>query len=1245
MSTFRIIDTKFRILKGGKIGLAMSIAMIGGMLSLGSTSANATTYSASDVGFYTGSSSTTINTDAGGQPAINVAWSTADSRTGTLTINSGDSSGIYVTGSMNSDSVNGYPILSSNSGNGQLAGWSSARDYITTTLTTRNYVDGFNTVINLTNGDTIGSGGIAINVQDDTGGSSVLNLDSADRTINGSIYVDDVNLLGWTTTFNGSVYSNIDMSASTAAVFTNAATSIGAINGAGAFVYLNGNNSLTGIVTAATVSLSGNDITFNDNVTAAVNFTAAGDATMANGADLTGNVSFGNHNATLTLSNGSDITGNVTGTGTDNGTLNFEGSSIVSGDVGLIKEINVGGYTSRVRLNTDSTDTTTVNALNINADLANVEVNGMLTANTVSMGGHYSKLELLDNDSASATVTTANASTGASKSATYSAEGMKGTLNFGTYNATTNVPATATQGKGTLEIGDNVDVTFSTNPANGINAVNANNATLVFAGSSTVGGNVGTSHTSTNTFNQIWAGATDETVTFENDVYVGVDTVTATTAGSLSTASSHNLTTGSGTVNLNGSLYGNLVIGVTTNTPNSIASDGTDYDNYGGGDVAGAWTTGGTVNVAHNENVEGSITTASNGTGTLNFMGSSSYGSTIGTSSAKLAAVTFNSASIGSSTTGFTATINNNVYANTVTIGNGTNSSMTELKDTSLVDATGSYDYAGATNMQVWTGGTVANIGSSVTSLGDALVLSNARDAINFGTSQISGLTSFTTNNGAMSFTVNTQDITGANQAASTSTGSGKVTTTALNMSGDEKIHINYVGSLANNGSYILIDGTSGTGENTTVNSVVVGQYNQNENGNVSDNSFSIDTRIATDNAGDLTVYADRTANSSYTADELYVQKSETVGHFSNNAAMALAAISADGSQTGDMIEVIQKLELDSFGYGNNQENLAVQVQKLAPIVNTSFAQTSIGATKLVTDTVGSRLSDVRGLSSGEAVKDKGVWAKVTGSTASQDKVGQYDGYNLSSGGVVFGIDKELNNGLIIGLAAGYTNTKTEQDDFRDGDKATTNSYQLSAYASKTYDKAYVDGSLSYTKHNTDGERSTAIDRVASYDVDADQLSAKINGGYNFILENKVAITPFASLEYSTIKQNAYKETGAGAINLSVDDVTVNRGAAGLGVKVSKEIKTEKNTYIPEFKLGANKYFGDDNVEVEAQFEQGNKFVTKGADMTDVMYNAGLGLKTKFTEDTSVSLSTDYERSNDGDFQGVNGQLTFRMQF
>ena len=44
MNSFRVMNTRFRILKGGKIGLACSIALIGGTLILGSTKANATDY-------------------------------------------------------------------------------------------------------------------------------------------------------------------------------------------------------------------------------------------------------------------------------------------------------------------------------------------------------------------------------------------------------------------------------------------------------------------------------------------------------------------------------------------------------------------------------------------------------------------------------------------------------------------------------------------------------------------------------------------------------------------------------------------------------------------------------------------------------------------------------------------------------------------------------------------------------------------------------------------------------------------------------------------------------------------------------------------------------------------------------------------------------------------------------------------------------------------------------------------------
>ena len=62
MNSFRVMNTRFRILKGGKIGLAFSIALIGGMLTLGITKANATDYfTETSTGTSTGTSTVISN--------------------------------------------------------------------------------------------------------------------------------------------------------------------------------------------------------------------------------------------------------------------------------------------------------------------------------------------------------------------------------------------------------------------------------------------------------------------------------------------------------------------------------------------------------------------------------------------------------------------------------------------------------------------------------------------------------------------------------------------------------------------------------------------------------------------------------------------------------------------------------------------------------------------------------------------------------------------------------------------------------------------------------------------------------------------------------------------------------------------------------------------------------------------------------------------------------------------------------
>jgi hypothetical protein len=73
---------------------------------------------------------------------------------------------------------------------------------------------------------------------------------------------------------------------------------------------------------------------------------------------------------------------------------------------------------------------------------------------------------------------------------------------------------------------------------------------------------------------------------------------------------------------------------------------------------------------------------------------------------------------------------------------------------------------------------------------------------------------------------------------------------------------------------------------------------------------------------GDLVVKFDRIA-------DVYVTRSNTSGHFSNPAANRLAALGVAGTgYTEDMQTVFNRLDIDQWGYGNNEANLATQAKR-----------------------------------------------------------------------------------------------------------------------------------------------------------------------------------------------------------------------------------------------------------------------------------------------------------------------------
>ena len=929
------------------------------------------------------------------------------------------------------------------------------------------------------------------------------------------------------------------------------------INGSAFFA---GDNTVNGDVRLQTAYIDGTNVVFNSaNLEGQIAYRNAATVSLNDATLMTGSVTFGGNNGVLNLSSGVVIQGSVQGTGSDNTVVNFAGDGRIAGAVESVKSLNVGGAGALVQLNTASGDTT-VNTLTISADKAVVEVGGKLTGN-VNMGGHFSKLELLNGPSANA--------------------GMTGTLDFG--------QTSATNGRGTLEVGDAVNVTFG---AGGITLANAANSTLLFAGSSTVTGDVGSSVASA-TPNKIYAGA--GTVTFNGLVTVG--------AGALNVGPTVT------TVVLNQGLVGNLVFGTGSALSDLNANL---YSSYGDSGVGGSWGAGGVVEVANGKNVTGSITTINGGSGDLKFMGSSAYLNDIGTNSLKLSSVAFNAATAGTAGSPVISTITKDVYANLVTIGNG--SAFTTATMTPGAHILGN-------NLTVQGLNTVFNLdgafNTGFTTLADGTLSSASASKVTVQGGNI------TTGGATLNFSVDAGNVAAKSGQVVAGTSSSLTTTGTLVMSGTEKVNVALLGSTRNLASATLI----GVGSNPTLNGPSPAPSA------VTDNSFVIDTQVAETAAG-LVMTTTRT-------NAQYISKSGTGGHFSNAAATVLGTLAATGANYGsDMQTVFNKLDIDQWGFGNTLNNLATQVKRLAPVANASGAQSALASTSAVLNSVGERLSVLRGdvtmaglNGNGRQMgSDKTGWVKVLGSSGEAEAVGTYDGFKLSNSGVAMGVDAKVGNG-VVGGSFGYMNSNISQQDFRLGDTAKMLSTTLSFYGTQEYGDAFVDGALAFGTHTMESNRATAVARIAKADTDMNQTTLKLSAGYRIGIDNSKVnvLTPLVSIEAASLKQKAYTETGAGDLSLNVASKNLSRTRASLGLRFNTTLDAGSNTLYPEFLVAVNRNNGLRNTDVVANYvgdTSVTSFTTTGVVLPKSSYTVGAGLRFATSKNSEMQVGYRYEGGN-----------------
>ncbi len=599
----------------------------------------------------------------------------------------------------------------------------------------------------------------------------------------------------------------------------------------------------------------------------------------------------------------------------------------------------------------------------------------------------------------------------------------------------------------------------------------------------------------------------------------------------------------------------------------------------------------GTLTLA-TQNSAGTVTidgTGGAGKGILVFAGNYNTDAAIGGGNS-LASITVND--------GVTLTLDENASAATFNVGQGTTGVLTH--STGTLTATTLAIKSGAIFNQTGAGGITA---ATTIQDGGTMNVTNA----------------FTHTGATLKTTIN----------ANTADDSGRIAATGIvTINAATTIDITVTPSTLTNGqTYVVVSGGGG--------------------------SVSVPTTI-TDNSAVYTFTGSTDGNS------LTLTVGVASGLYSNNvtsssntsaAAKVFDAIAVAGA-TGDMSTVLTALN----GLSATEQDIAIATT--TPDVNGAMTSTGLSIQSQSLGVVTSRLAALRnglastisGVSSGNEAKNTAIWGQAFGTSAVQDRRKGSDGYEADTAGLALGGDKQLDGSdWTIGVGYSFAASNVNYKGSRTGNGTDVDSHQGIAYASLDAGTYYIDvlGSVARNSYDTNRQVSVgAINRTARADFNAMQYSAKIGGGYNIAMGDGWTATPTASVQATRLSLDSYTETGASALNLSVNRQDYNRVQSGLGMEGTYAQDVGSNGGTLSTSMHATWLYDVKSVRQETTSSYtggGGSFASQGPAPARNAFNLGAALS--YDLGTGLSIAATYDAEAKDEYLSHSATATARAEF
>lgn len=363
----------------------------------------------------------------------------------------------------------------------------------------------------------------------------------------------------------------------------------------------------------------------------------------------------------------------------------------------------------------------------------------------------------------------------------------------------------------------------------------------------------------------------------------------------------------------------------------------------------------------------------------------------------------------------------------------------------------------------------------------------------------------------------------------------------------------------------------------------------------------------------------------------------------SSDAAKVLDKLKDSGNNLGGFISALNSKSTD--------KEVAQAVKETTPVIASAIVNTSNQVQQTIGSVISGRQLGIRGIgfssgaNSGDYLQGNySAWSKVFGAKAKQDDKDGFDGYEFDSYGMAFGADKEFSENKRFGLAFVYANGDVDTNNVEQS--SSLDIYNLVAYGSTPIlDKDtifFYQFSLGIQDTTTSRKENTTNSMAtASYNGKIASASARIIR--NIQINDKLLVVPTAKAMYTYMKNPAYTESGAGALNLAVDKFSSKNFKVGIGADL--EYKLQNNyTLLSSAMINYDLDQGENSNTSSYAGNSNLSFTTQGMENDKLSYEIGVGIKKTINEETDLRFEYNYEgRDSTFSNQTVSAKLSWQF--